>query len=162
MINRLLMAALVALALPISAHAQSQSAIDAQKGQDMMQAFTCHHMMRLMFVDKTKELSQRFYKIGLRLGRDHLEALFAGRITEEDRRAIIPAVILQVPDDQGMNFVLGAMYQLSKEVAFKKIEEQLGGDFYDFRKSQRNRVINNLFDAQIFQAPTCDGILRAN
>lgn len=133
---------LIALFTATTAFAETQSERYAQMGAQMLRAFECHHLSRMR---QDFERAEQFYKIGIKIGEEHLNALLAGRITKLDQASKMPAVIADTPRDRGADFILGAIYEFSDHGVTRRLNKVLGGNWWDFDRSLRKPAMEKLY-----------------
>ena len=113
------------LAISCSSVASAEDGIEkARLGRVMWSAFQCSIFGELS--DNKKEQA-RLFQIGLKAGRDFLEALNANQITQEAMNTEVPVAVIMMLQGPSIEFIVGRIYEAALSDAYDEIVKRRNG-----------------------------------
>jgi hypothetical protein len=96
----------------------AESADFAKMGRAAWAAFECSSLASVMEKPKDQE---RLFLFGYDQGKEFLNAMQSGRITQKDLSSIVPSGFLMLAQGPSVDFVLGRVFESAQENALKDV-----------------------------------------
>jgi hypothetical protein len=113
----------LSLALLLSVGSAKSDDAMGHLGQVAWSAFQCATFAAMA---KREVASQRLFDVGLKAGRDFIEAVENGKVSDEELNSIVPTGVTMLLSEGGpsTDFLLGRIYSAAQESAYDKIVKQ--------------------------------------